>query len=138
MVQRQGKVNVHQVEDVKTDTLTKEITDYIAQQANVFTDEYIGYNKAYFMYNHQIVHHTYANGEFVVGNVTTNTIESFWTTIKRGIKEIYHLWSKKHLQLYLDEFVFRYNTRDKDENWQLNFLLANSTVRTTYKELIYG
>lgn len=57
MVERDGKANIIQVEDVKTQTLTDLVTTYITQQANVHTDEYIGYNHIGAMYNHQIVYH---------------------------------------------------------------------------------
>ena len=136
MVERDGKDNIIQVEDVKTKTLTDLVTTYITQQANVHTDEYIGYNHIGAMYNHQIVHH--ALGEFANDDVTTNRVESLWAIIKRGVMGIYHFWSKKHLQLYLDEFVFRFNTRNVSESYRFNYLLANMTVRTTYKELVYG
>lgn len=136
MVERDGKDNIIQVEDVKTKTLTDLVTTYITQQANVHTDEYIGYNHIGAMYNHQIVHHSL--GEFANDDVTTNRVESLWAIIKRGVMGIYHFWSKKHLQLYLDEFVFRFNTRNVSESYRFNYLLANMTVRTTYKELVYG
>ena len=48
---------------------------------------------------------------------------------------IYHFASKKHLQNYLDEFVFRYNTRCMNEQNKFEALLSNMTVRTKYKEL---
>ena len=65
-------------------------------------------------------------------------LKVLWATIKRGVMGIYHFWSKKHLQLYLDEFVFRFNTREVSESYRFNYLLSNMTVRTTYKELVYG
>ena len=78
--------------------------------------------------------------EFVNGNVYTNTIEGFWSLLKRGIIGIYHFTSKKHLQKYVDEFVFRYNTRNF-ENEAERFSLFLSRIggrRLTYKELIHG
>jgi len=57
---------------------------------------------------------------------------------KRGIVGIYHFTSEKHLQRYVDEFVFRYNSRDMGEGQRMNLLLANNEVRTTYKSLING
>lgn len=76
--------------------------------------------------------------EYVNGDAYTNTIEGFWAGLKRGVLGIYHSWSKKHLQDYVDEFVFRYNTRDYSDSQRFNLLLLNAGVRTTYKELING
>jgi len=70
--------------------------------------------------------------------VYTNTIEGFWSILKRGIFGVYHFTSKKHLQLYVDEFVFRYNTRTQKETVRFNALLGNLENRITYKELING
>ena len=72
------------------------------------------------------------------GRVHTNTIEGFWSLLKRGIVGIYHFTSVKHLQFYVDEFVFRYNTRHNDESQRFNLLLMNTEQRLTYKELING
>jgi len=49
---------------------------------------------------------------------------------------MYHFTSKKHLQMYVDEFVFRYNTRRTTEAMRFNLLLSNLNNRLTYKELI--
>ena len=68
----------------------------------------------------------------------TNTIEGFWAGLKRGVLGIYHSWSKKYLQDYVDEFVFRYNTRDYSDSERFNLLISNACVRTKYRELIYG
>src|SRR5216683_767132 len=50
---------------------------------------------------------------YVRGNVHTNTIEGFWSLVKRGIGGVYHQVSQKYLQSYLDEYSFRYNRRDQ-------------------------
>jgi transposase len=49
----------------------------------------------------------------VAGNVHTNTIEGFWSLVKRGIGGVYHSVSQKYLQTYLDEYSFRYNRSDQ-------------------------
>lgn len=66
--------------------------------------------------------------------VYTNTIEGFWSLLK----SIYHFTSKKHLQRYVDKFVFLYNTRKRSESGRFNLLQANTQIRTTYKGLING
>lgn len=88
------------------------------------------------IYDHSAVKHN--SGQYVNGRIRTNTIEGFWSLLKRGIVGIYHFTSKKHLQMYVDEFVFRYNTRKLVESQRFNLLLANTEYRLTYKELING
>ncbi len=121
------------VENTGSIALTKEIIKNVKQTAQLYTDEWLGYKA---VYDHMIVKHN--QGEYVNGRIHTNTIEGFWSLLKRGIVGIYHFTSKKHLQRYVDESVFRYNTKDNSEADRFNLLLANTEVRTKYKELIYG
>lgn len=134
MVERNGKLNAKKVEDTKARTLTSEIVQVVKETAVMYTDEYLGYNSLKRIYGHAFVKHN--SGEYVNGRIHTNTIEGFWSLLKRGIIGIYHFTSKKHLQMYVDEFVFRYNTREHTESDRFNLILANSTFRLTYKELI--
>jgi hypothetical protein len=136
MIERGGKLNARKVNGVQARTLTKEIVKNVKESASVSTDEWIDYSGLAKIYDHSIVKHS--QGEFVKGDTHTNTIEGFWSLLKRGIIGIYHFVSKKHLQNYLDEFVFRYNTRKSGEASRINALLSNIAVRTTYRGLIYG
>jgi transposase-like protein len=58
---------------------------------------------------HEVIKHSV--GEYVRGIVHTNTIEGFWSLLKRGVMGTYHSVSKKYLPLYLNEFQFRFNNR---------------------------
>ena len=136
MVERKGKIVAKKIDNVKSKTLTPEIIAFVKSHASIYTDEWAGYNKINKIYNHQKVKHS-AN-EYVRGNAHTNTIEGFWSLLKRGILGIYHSTSPKHLQMYVDEFVFRYNTRLNTESSRFNLLLSNTEHRLTYKELING
>ncbi len=136
MVAREGKLNAHKVTDTGTKTLTEQIVKFVKDTAQLYTDEWLGYNKVAKMYDDAFVNH--GTREYVIEDVYTNTIEGFWAGLKRGVLGIYHSWSKKHLQDYVDEFVFRYNTRSMADNDRFNLLLASSEVRTTYKELVHG
>lgn len=136
MVERGGKVTARTVDNVKSVTLTAEIIKNVKESATLYSDEWLGYKGVARIYDHSIVKHN--QGQYVNGRVHTNTIEGFWSLLKRGIFGIYHFTSKKHLQMYVDEFVFRYNTRKGSENDRFNLLLNNIENRITYKELING
>lgn len=101
----------------------------------VVSDGWKGYSDVYKDYEHKRIPHT--RGQYVKDNYHTNSIEGFWSLLKRGILGIYHSVSPKHLQLYCDEFSFRYNTKDFDEGNRFNFALYCAfEERLTYEELI--
>lgn len=134
MVERQGKVSAIAVENVSSAVLTPEVIRLVKESATLYTDEWLGYKGISKIYDHSVVKHN--QGEYVNGRVHTNTIEGFWSLLKRGIVGIYHFTSKKHLQKYVDEFVFRYNSRDMETAVRFNLLLANNQYRLTYNQLI--
>lgn len=134
MIERKGKLVSHIIENAKSVTLTSAIVNKVDKTATIYTDEWKGYYTIDKLYNHLFVKHK--ENEFVNGNVSTNTIEGFWGLLKRGILGIYHKISKKHLQMYIDEFVFRYNTRKISEIQRFEFLIFNMTNRITYNDLI--
>lgn len=108
MLQRGGNVVAKVVGNTKAKTLRKEILKTVKVGSTIYSDEW-NYGKLSSHYNHSWVDHCF--GVYGIGDVTTNSIESFWATIKRGIIGVYHKVSRKHLQRYIDEFVWRYNTR---------------------------
>jgi transposase-like protein len=134
MVERGGKLVAKKIENTKTETLSKELINNVKLGATLYTDEYTSYKSLQRIYDHQFVKHS--RHQYVQGRVHTNTIEGFWSILKRGIFGVYHFTSKKHLQLYVDEFVFRYNSRNSTEANRFNLLLSNLENRITYKELI--
>ena len=134
-VERNGKLNANVVKNTNCETLTNETIRSVKESATIYTDEWLGYNALKRIYDHHYVKHN--QGEYVKGSVHTNTIEGFWSLLKRGIIGIYHFASKKHLQKYVDEFVFRYNTRNMEfEAIRFNSMLKNLENRLTYKMLI--
>jgi transposase-like protein len=136
MIERKGKLIAKVTTDTKGETLTPEIIKTVKQSASVISDEGLGYNSLKRIYDHSFVKHN--EGEYVNGKIYTNTIEGFWSLLKRGITGIYHFTTRKHLQKYVDEFVFRYNSRDYSTSNRFNLFLCNLENRITYKELIYG
>ena len=110
MAERTGRTAAFAVPDTKAETLRTYIGQFVADNATIFTDEskcYIGL--AEHGYNHQFINHS--ESEFACGNVTTNTIEGFWGHFKRMVFGTYHFVSPKYLQRYVDEAVYRWNTR---------------------------
>ena len=85
----------------------------ILPKSTIFTDEYVSYDglDGENDYIHRRINH--AAGVYVVGDVHTNTIDGFWSLVKRGIAGVYHSVSAKYLQSYLNEYSFRYNRRDQ-------------------------
>ncbi len=133
MIEREGKLSAKKVDNVSSAELTPEVIKLVKESASIYTDEWLGYKGVSKIYDHSVVKHN--QGEYVNGRIHTNTIEGFWSLLKRGIFGIYHSTSRKHLQKYVDEFVFRYNTRNSNEAIRFNLLLANTEYRLTYKTL---
>lgn len=134
MVERGGRLIANVVENTTVNIITPAVTKVVDETATVYTDEWYGYKGIDRIYNHLYVKHK--EREFVSGRIYTNNIEGFWGILKRGIVGIYHSTSKKHLQRYVDEFVFRYNTRQDDENARFVSLLQRIDTRITYAKLI--
>jgi transposase-like protein len=136
MVERGGKLVAKPVESIAAKYLVPEIIKTIKKSASVFTDEYLVYKSIDKLYSHFVIKHK--EKEYINGDIYTNTIEGFWSLFKRGIIGIYHSVSKKHLQKYVDEFVFRYNTRNfATETARFDYLLSNVSNRyLPYKTLI--
>lgn len=135
MLQRGGRVVAKVVENTKAKTLRKEILKTIEKGSTIYSDEW-NYGNLSRWYQHAYVYHCY--GVYARGNVYTNSIEGFWSILKRGIIGVYHRVSKKHLQKYVDEFVFRYNTRKLSLQNVFDYVLSNSHHRLTYKDLTYA
>jgi transposase-like protein len=113
VAQRKGNLSATKVADVKRYTLTKSLKEQVLPKSMVYTDELASYNTLdQHGYQHKRVHH--ASKVWVLGDVHTNTIEGFWSILKRSINGVYHAVSEKYLQSYINEYAFRYNHR-KDE-----------------------
>lgn len=110
MVQRKGGVAAIKVKDAKRSTLMPLIKQRVMSKSSVYTDEFRVYDKLRKQgYRHERVNHS--EKKWVSGTVHTNTIEGFWSALKRGIDGVYHAVSAKHLQSYINEYQFRYNHR---------------------------
>ena len=110
-IARKGNVVCQVIENTDTETLTKFVRKTVNGKVDLLaTDEHTGYRYLKWApFPHEAIGHS--QGEYVRGKVHTQTIESFWSLIKRGIMGNYHQVSKRYLPLYLAEFTFRYNNR---------------------------
>jgi len=129
-----GQVTTEVVPDTKATTLKPIITEMVQKGAIVVTDEWGAYNGLGENYQHEVLKHN--ADEFVNENgFHTNSIEGFWSLLKRGIFGIYHQVSPKHLNRYCDEFSYRYNTRGAKDNERFSNSLTHTEGRLTYKQL---
>ena len=131
-----GRVKAHVIKDGKGDTLKEAVRENVRSGAVIYTDE----NKGYIgmpEYRHRSVKHSAK--EFVNGMAHTNGIESVWAVLKRGFNGVYHNWTEKHCDRYVDEFAFRLN----DGNCEIDTMDRIKSLckgmdnkRLRYKELI--
>lgn len=108
LVERGGRVRSHHVPTVTGKTLKPILLEQINVASKVYSDDG-GARVGRIFPNHQSVNHSI--NEYVRGDVHTNTIEGYFSIMKRGITGVYHHVSSKHLKRYLAEFDFRYNER---------------------------
>ena len=110
LVERGGKVRSFHVPEVTAQTMKPIIVDAITKDSHFRTDE----SGVYWNIGEQFASHTtvvHSIGEYVRGDAHTNTIEGYFSILKRGIYGVYHHVSQQHLKRYLGEFDFRYNYR---------------------------
>lgn len=109
-VERHGRVYAQNVKSSGARVLLPEIEDKIEKYSTVYSDEWGAYKTLKRRgYSHTTVNH--GNLEYVRGKTHTNTIEGFWSQLKRSLDGTYHAVSPKYLQSYVDQFVFYYNLR---------------------------
>lgn len=113
LVEREGRVRSHHVQDISAKNLRPILEQQLsdARKTKLMTDGEGQYRILAPMFaSHETVNH--GIGEYVRGNVHTNTIEGYFSILKRGIIGTYHHVSAEHLKRYLAEFDFRYNERE--------------------------
>lgn len=138
MLQRNGKLTAIVVTNTQRKTIEPLVRNFVKAGSKVITDEWHAYSRLSSDYDHSIVNH--AKKEYVNlddNTIHSNTIEGSWKIFKNSAKGMYNHVSKRHLQFYVDEFVYRYNTRKLTESDKFNWLILNSQVRTTYNKLIW-
>ena len=111
LVERDGRVRTRVIDHVTAANLKAAIRENVSQTAAIHTDEfpsYVGIGQE-FAGGHQTVNHS--EGEYARDEVNTNSAESFFALLKRGVHGTFHHISKRHLHRYCDEFSFRWGER---------------------------
>jgi len=139
MLQRNGKMNAFVITDTKRKSIQPLICRYVnPEKTLLISDEWWAYKGLDKYYTHNVIDHS--KKEYVSlqdNNIHTNNIEGSWNILKRSVSGMYNHVSKKHLQKYVDEFVYRFNLRKVTDQEKFRYLLSNSNVRTKYKELCH-
>src|SRR5271155_5663160 len=109
-IERKGNVVVRVLDKVNTATMQNFVHEVVGIDVSLLaTDSAVGYRTLGDHFTHGAVDHS--KKKYVVGALHTNTIEGFWSLVKRGVMGSYHKVSRKYLPLYVAEFQFRYNNR---------------------------
>jgi len=137
LIERGGQVRSFHVPRADMPTVAKIVRENIARESHVHTDESGLYrNMDKMVAGHETVSH--ANKEYARGNVTTNTIEGYFSVFKRGMRGVYQHCSEKHLHRYVAEFDFRHNHREAlgwtDEARCIAAIRAADGKRLTYHQ----
>ena len=136
LVERGGEVRSVHVENIKTKTVLPIVKDNIAKEARVMTDDAsIYYRKLGHFAEHGVVNHS--AGEYVREDIHTNTVESYFSLFKRGVRGVYQHCDERHLHRYLAGFDFRYNARValgvNDEQRAVKMVRGVKGKRLTYR-----
>jgi transposase-like protein len=137
MRERGGRTKAKKVAGTDTETIHCAIHENVALGSTLHTDEHSAYSGiGPLFFTHETVNHK--AHEYVRDGVTTNSIESVWAVLKRGLHGVYHQVSEKHLARYVDEFTFRLNDGNVGRHTLArldSFVDATVGRRITYRQL---
>lgn len=128
-----GKIQTFVTPNTSGKILKAIIYKLVKEGTTIISDGWKGYVGLSAKYEHKVVDH--GTGEYVKDGFHTNSIEGFWSHLKRGIMGIYHKVSKKHLFRYCDEFAFRYNTRSFSDVERFSLFIMSTYKRIRYHDL---
>jgi transposase-like protein len=134
MMERGGEVRAMVVDNRKKRTVQKRVKDHVEAGSAIFSDELKSYEGLETEYQHAVINHAV---EYVNGNVHTNSMENFWSLLKRGLHGTYVSVEPFHLFRYVDEQAFRFNNRrDKNDSDRFVEVMKQAVgKRLTYAEL---
>jgi len=133
LLKRGGEVRAFVIPEAKPPHMIGGVREHVAEGSNLCTDGHTAYRLLDVDYNHQFVDHL---KEYVRGQVHVNGLENFWCLLKRSIKGTYIKPEPAHISRYVDEQVFRFNSRSKTDADRFTAAVARvSGVRLTWLEL---
>jgi transposase-like protein len=131
LVERGGELRARKIDHVSDQTLMAELRKHVSKDATIMTDKYTVYQGLENEYAvHEIVDH--GKGEYVRGDAHTNTVEGWFSLLKRGVNGTFHHVSEEHLDRYVDEFVFRYNRCKVSEGERAVMAVKGIEVKRLY------
>jgi len=122
IVERKGRAKGIIIPDVKARTLIPKVEEHVIKDSTVYTDDLPSYNNLSKLgFDHKAVAHS-QKVYVSAGDIHTNSIEGFWSQLKRSIDGTYHHVTAEHLQGYVDEYSFRYSHRNDEKPMFLTML----------------
>jgi transposase-like protein len=140
MVERDGRLRLSPVPDVTAHTLATAIRENVDAGSRIMTDDWSGY-RALTRYFPERGHHavSHSMGEYVRdGDIHSNTIESAFSLLKRGVSGTYHAVSRKHLHRYCDEFAFRWSWRKATDLGRAGAAIRKSQGKRLTRRAVEG
>lgn len=136
MLERDGKVVAMKVENTQGKTLMPIVSQFVESGSTTYTDEAnIYHSLTKNGYEHLFVNHS--QREYVrAKDIHTNGIEGFWAHFKRVVFSTYHCVSKDYVQRYIDEQVYRWNTRDEKASYRFHDMFSKAVKSFTYSDVL--
>jgi transposase-like protein len=137
LVERGGKVRSFKVDNVTRETVQRVLHKNVSPDSHLMTDEAPHYGQGVGIEKHERINHS--ADEYARGDVSTNTIEGFFSIFKRGMHGVYQYCGEQHLHRYLSEFDFRYSHREKtgysDSARTVRAIMGAEGRRLTYRQV---
>ncbi len=134
LLQQGGKLRCFAIKDTSAANIQPLLRRHVRKGSAIYSDEWAAYKGISDEYEHLVVDHS--RGQYKSGECCTNAIEGAWSHLKRTIIGTYHFTSRRHLQAYCNEFVFRYNNRDVSDVRKMELAIENSNdTRVLHKVL---
>jgi transposase-like protein len=133
MMERGGEARAFVVDSRRKRELQKQVREHVEAGTAIFSDELKSYEGLESEYQHAVINHAI---EYVNGNVHTNTMENFWSLLKRGLHGTYVSVEPYHLFRYVDEQAFRFNNRKMTDGERFSAVVSQIVgKRVTFAEL---